>query len=130
MPIDTPRRLCSIPLPLKDRGSRTARKGHSPCVPPGTKSSQGIFACDTMAECGTARCSTPIPFPSFLFSFCAVYLSAWTGPDRVLLKLFFGDREIPAGTNILAYENTNDKADATVAGGNERGMIIHVGQLR
>lgn len=69
---------------------RGEKERQSACVPPGTNSSRRIFACDTMPECGTARSSTPIPFPFLSFNPFpprGVYLSAAAETGRgILLK--------------------------------------------
>lgn len=69
---------------------RGEKERQSACVPPGTNSSRRIFACDTMPECGTARSSTPIPFPFLPFNPFpprGVYLSAAAETGRgILLK--------------------------------------------
>ena len=52
----------------RERESKGGKERQSACHLE-TNSSRWIFACDTMPECGTSRCSTPIPFSFFYARF-------------------------------------------------------------
>lgn len=96
---------------------RGEKERQSACVPPGTNSSRRIFACDTMPECGTARSSTPIPFPFLPFNPFpprGVYLSAAAETGRgILLKWYFDDHGwIPARSRRVLMKIPTTKGTA------------------